>query len=166
MLALSSCSTLGGGAAAPAATPSVTAVVDPSVPSPSASAEHTVPPDPTDTPSTAPTASAPASAPATLGTVTPFVTTAGWDASSRELVASAIVPKIVEQGGICTLTATRNGVTRTASAGTGPGAQYTGCGSLALPGSKLAAGSWTVTVSYRSAKYSGTSAPRTVTVGG
>jgi hypothetical protein len=170
-LALTSCSLLGI-APTSAATPSAgpTEIFDPSIPTeaPSASPTPTDSPLPTATtvPTTAPKPTAkPTTAPAAgKKQAQPFITAAGWDRGSAVLDVQALIPKTVESGGRCTLTARRGSVTVTATSTAAPGAQDTQCNPMDIPGSRLTSGTWTVTVTYVSARSVGTSASRSVQV--
>lgn len=160
---LSSCSALGGPGGSPVASSSAD-VVDPSVQTPTPTptvASDTPAPIASDTPTPAATSTA---APVDGKTsVTPFITTADYDASGKALDVSAIVPNVIEAGGTCTVTITSAGTTRTATANGVAASSYTGCEAVSF--AKPAAGTWTVTVRYSSTKAAGTSAARTVQVG-
>ena len=93
-----------------------------------------------------------------------FVTSASWDRSADALGASALVPKLVEQGGTCTLTATQGSTTRTATSVAVAASSYTACSELSIPGSRLGNGTWSVRVAYASSDAVGTSAVKTVQV--
>ncbi|WP_448615672.1 hypothetical protein [Modestobacter sp. URMC 112] len=62
---------------------------------------------------------------------------------------------VVEQGGTCTLTLTRDDTVRTASAEGTPDATTTACGGLAVPLSDLASGTWEAVLGYESDRSSG-----------
>jgi hypothetical protein len=164
VVVLSSCSLLQV-APTPVVTssPHQTEVIDPSIPTSTPSATA---PDPGATPFGSPTPTpAPTLVPgSTKRAVSPFVTLAGWDASSSELDVSALVPNLVEGGGTCTATVTKGGVTRTASAPAAAVSTYVGCNPMAIPGSALSSGTWTVRVSYSSRTAAGVSAAKTVEV--
>lgn len=158
---LASCSGLGAapGEVAPSASGS-TAVVPSESAAPSSSASAT--PEPTAplvvaTPSTAVTTPGKAA-------VVPFVTSATWDSGRGVIDVSAIVPKILESG-TCTAVAVKGDVTLQKSGDAAAASSYTGCSQLAIGGSELTSGTWSVTVSYASDESAGTSAARTVTVG-
>jgi hypothetical protein len=167
MLALTSCSLLQVAPSA-AVSPAPTEVVDPSIPSasPSPSASDSATPDPSATPFGSPTPTpTPTLVPgSTKRAVTPFVTLADWDASADELDVSALVPNLVERGGVCTATVTKGGVVRTASASAAAVSTYVGCNPMTIPGAGLSAGTWTVHVTYSSPGAAGTSAAKTVAV--
>lgn len=133
---------------APAPTPSP----EPSEPSPTAVSPQ---PDPTSTLS--PTTDAGGSPTAVT------VTIHGWDTQQQvaELVAYADVR---EEGGVCTLTMTRDGVEVTASVDAIADASTTSCGSISIPRSELVPGSWQARVDYLSAQHSGRSALVTIEV--
>lgn len=161
--ALSGCGALGS---APASTPepsssssSSTAVIDPSVPS--ATPVATVAPSASPTPVEKVTA---APAPKDSRTaVTPFITSALWDAKTGRLDVSAIVPGVVEEDGTCIVTATSGDTERRATAGGVAASSYTGCEAVSFTG--LAAGTWQVRVRYTSDHAVGASASRAVRAG-
>jgi hypothetical protein len=167
IVALSSCSLLQI-APTPVATssPQQTEVIDPSIPLPTPSATGAPTPDPSATPLGSPTPSAtPTFVPgSTKRAVSPFITLADWDASSSELDVSAIVPNLVESGGTCTATVSKGTVVRTASAPAAAVSTYVGCNPMAIRGSLLSAGTWTVHVTYSSRTAAGVSAAKTVEV--
>lgn len=156
---LASCSGLGAapGEVAPSASGS-TAVApsESSAPSASAAPESTAPLV-VATPSTVVTTPGKAA-------VVPFVTSATWDSGRGVIDVSAIVPKILESG-TCTAVAVQGDVTLQKSGDAAAASSYTGCSQLAIGGSELTSGTWSVTVSYASDESAGTSAARTVTVG-
>lgn len=136
-------------ASAPAEPPSSSA------PAPSAST-----PAPSETASVAPSASASASA--SKAAVEPFVTSTAWDGKGIDI--GALVPKVVESGGICTARAERDGTAVEQSGPAVAASSYTGCPQLVLKGAELVPGTWTVTVSYSSDTSAGTSKAASVTV--
>jgi hypothetical protein len=156
----------------PQPSPVATKVVDPSMvaPSPdtgtSAPATATPTPGASDAPTDAPSASPrPTASPATTrAAVTPFITAALWDKDANLLDVEAIVPKIVEDDGTCTLVARKGDTVRMVSQPAAPAASTTTCNPLQISGSKLTAGTWTVTISYVSARSTGVAASKTVTV--
>lgn len=85
------------------------------------------------------------------------VTYAEWDSATRTVVASGLVGGVVESGGTCRLTLTRNGQNVTVDAPASPDAANTYCGEMAVPGQRLTIGTWQATVTYRSAKFTGSS---------
>lgn len=169
LLTLTSCSLLDP---TPPPTPVATKVVDPSMvaPTPDAStpAPATASPGATAAPTDAATASPSPSASATpsdaRATVTPFITIALWDRDSGLLDVEGMVPKIVEDDGTCTLVARKGSTVRMVSQPAAPTASSTACNPLQLPGAQLSDGTWTVTISYVSARSTGVAASKTVTV--
>ncbi len=167
LLTLTSCSLLDP---TPAPTPVATTVVDPSMvaPTPDASADPTATASPGAT--TAPSAPASASPTPTAAptdaraSVTPFITIAMWDRDSGLLDVEGMVPRIVEDDGTCTLVARKGDTVRMVSQPAAPSASSTICSPLQLKGSQLSDGTWTVTISYVSARSSGVAASKTVTV--
>ncbi|RIX26578.1 hypothetical protein [Amnibacterium setariae] len=157
----------------PAATPGAAAsspaadVVDPSVASPTPTepvAADTPLPTATPVATTAPSASA---GPVDRRkAVTPFITTADWDAGAKALDVSAIVPGVVESDGTCTVTVSSGATTRTATSRGVGASSYAGCPAVSFAG--LAAGTWAVHVRYASDGAAGDSAAGkndTVTIG-
>lgn len=162
LTALTSCSAFGGGPAA-AVTSSTENVQDPSIPTATPTVQvASDTPLPTAT-ATAVATSAPTSGPAARTAVTPFITNASWDASSKALDVSAIVPGVVESGGTCTVTVRLGSTTRSATGHGVAASSYTGCEAVSF--ASLAAGTWTVDVAYASSKSAGTSKTGTVRVG-
>lgn len=78
--------------------------------------------------------------------------------------ASAIVPGLVESGGVCTLTLTREENTVAASTDATEGRESVYCGLLTVDRADLTAGLWTAVVSYASATRSAESAPSPINV--
>ncbi len=92
------------------------------------------------------------------------VTYAEWDRGIPGVAVGAHVQAVTESGGTCTLTLEQGD--RTSSV-TGPGEREpsaTSCPGLVLPGEELGSGTWTVTVTYESDGFSGTSDPVEVTI--
>ncbi|TWX40273.1 hypothetical protein ES689_02055 [Frigoribacterium sp. ACAM 257] len=149
----------------PAATPSASAEpgTDPSEPDSGPSAEPTpaVPVGPGQQTTEVPAAPAPGTTPVS---VTPFVTFDQWTAESSTLTVGATVPEVVEQGGVCTLTATRGAATVSGSFTALPSASSTDCGSMALSSPSFSAGTWTVSVAYASPTAAGTLSDYEVTI--
>lgn len=94
--------------------------------------------------------------PTPSATVTPVITTTGQYGSDVEVSAS--VSGVVEDGGICTLTATK-GANKVTKQTTGVrNAQNTSCPTFIIPRSEFAAaGDWNTVVTYKSTGYTGTS---------
>jgi hypothetical protein len=167
LLTLTSCSLLDP---TPQPTPVATKVVDPSMgaPSPDATtpAPATASPGATTEPTDAATASpSPSTTPAdSRKTVTPFISAAIWDKDSGLLDVEGMVPNVVEDDGTCTLVARKGGTVRMISQPAASAASTTTCNPLQLPGSQLSDGTWTVTISYVSARSKGVAASKTVTV--
>jgi len=167
LITLTSCSLLDP---EPQPSPVATKVVDPSMVAPSpdtgTSAPATPAPADSDAPTDAPSPSPrPSASPVvTRAAVTPFITAALWDTDSNLLDVEAIVPKIVEDDGTCTLVARKGDTVRMVSQPAAPAASTTTCNPLQISGSKLTAGTWTVTISYVSARSTGVAASKTVTV--
>jgi hypothetical protein len=100
----------------------------------------------TDEPAVAPSAEVPV-------TITYF----GWDPAREEVQLAGFVGGLVEDGGVCTLTLTKDGATvsrdRTALAD----ASTTSCGEVSVPGAQLEAGTWQAVLTYSSTGHTGTS---------
>lgn len=95
--------------------------------------------------------------------VSPVITSASQ--AGNEVTISAYVAGVVEEGGTCTLKATKGSLTVTKSV-TGVGnATTTNCPPIFVSTSEFSeTGEWTATVSYESAKASGSSQSKTFTV--
>jgi hypothetical protein len=90
---------------------------------------------------------------------------ADWDAASSGLLVAAVVTDVVEDGGTCTVTASRDGAQVSVTGSATADATSTTCGEIAVPGSRLGgSGTWSVTVAYRSATAAGASAATDVAV--
>jgi hypothetical protein len=89
---------------------------------------------------------------------------AEWDAAGSRLEAAGFVADVIQSGGVCTVTAIRNGTVVEVAVDAEADATTTNCGVLTVPGDRLVAGDWQVALSYRSATHQGTSQPLTVTV--
>lgn len=96
------------------------------------------------------------------GDATVQVSYADWTGSGVEV--NAVVLDRVEDGGTCTVTLTRDGETREASAAAFADVTTTICEPLTLAGADLAAGTWRAVVSYDSDRASGTAEAVEVTV--
>jgi hypothetical protein len=155
--------------ASPTRTPSPTSSAtaepgaDPSEPASGASATPTpaVPVGPGQQTTEVPAAPAPGTTPVS---VTPFVTFDQWTAGTSTLTIGATVPEVVEQGGVCTVTATRGAATVSGSFTALPSASSTDCGSMALSSPSFTAGTWTVSVAYASPTAAGTLSDYEVTI--
>ena len=173
----------GGPDAQPSVSPTASADATPST-TPSPTVEPSAEPsDPADdgsaapAPSPSPTSAAPVGpgqqttqvpAPPAAGTtpvsVTPFVTFDQWSAADGTLTVGATVPEVVEQGGVCTLTATMGTASVSGSFTALPSASSTDCGSMALSSPSFTAGTWTVSVAYASPTAAGTLSDYEVTI--
>jgi hypothetical protein len=74
------------------------------------------------------------------------------------------VPGIYEEGGTCTLILTKGSQRATGTSKSIKNVSETSCGFIKISRSRLAAGSWTATVSYGSAVAKGISQPQTIEV--
>lgn len=97
------------------------------------------------------------------GNVTPVISDAGKYGTDIEV--SAFVPSIIEEGGTCTMKAVLDNHTVTKQTTSLRNAQNTSCPAFIVPRSEFpAAGTWTITVSYSSATYNGTSEARKLAI--
>jgi hypothetical protein len=87
-----------------------------------------------------------------------------WNAKTKQAEANAFATNVVTTEATCTLTLTRNGVTRTATRTAHRSAADTQCGTMTIPGSRLSPGDWTAQVTFTAPTAVGTSDPFTVTV--
>ncbi|MGY1719543.1 hypothetical protein ACI8AG_10920 [Blastococcus sp. SYSU DS0552] len=110
------------------------------------------PPTPAATPSAAPRA------------VDVSPTYSGWDRPTAGVVVGGVVSGVIEGGGTCTATLTRNGVSAEGSSDGVPDARTTSCGEIRVPGDRLSSGEWSATLTYRSPTSAGESATFTVVV--
>lgn len=102
------------------------------------------------------------SAPPENGKVTPIITS--WGQANEKVEVAARVPGVLEEGGTCTLTLKKDGVTRSATSQGIANVSEVSCGFIAIPRSSLTAGEWSATVSYSSPKANGVSEAKTITV--
>jgi hypothetical protein len=115
--------------------------------------------------SAGPTASvAPTSSPKpSLAAATVTVTNSGWDAAADRLWVSGFVPD-PENGGTCTLTATKGAATVTVTQGAQADATTTTCVSVTIAHARLSSGTWSAVLAYHSATRAGQAAPVTIEV--
>jgi hypothetical protein len=92
------------------------------------------------------------------------LTSWGWNAAQRSAQARGYASGVVEGGGTCTLTLTRDGRSVTADTEATPDASTTACGSVAVAGDRLAPGTWQAVMSYDSPTSAGSSAPVQIVV--
>lgn len=95
--------------------------------------------------------------------VTPVVGSWGQNTTTKAVEVSGYVA-LVESGGICTLTLKKAGQEVTESKSATPDAQTTSCGLISIARSRLAAGDWVATISYKSSTSEGTSSSITIGV--
>lgn len=81
-----------------------------------------------------------------------------------DFVINGYIPHIIEKGGECTVSLTKDGVNKTATKTALQNAQDTTCGQLRIPFSSLSPGSWVATISYRSSTSEGISQPVNIEV--
>ena len=77
---------------------------------------------------------------------------------------NAYIPGIFEDGGVCTASFTKSGITKTKTSVGFQNVSYTQCSPIMLENNFLSPGQWAVTISYNSTSASGTSAPQTIEV--
>lgn len=92
--------------------------------------------------------------------VTPTLTSWGQNPSTKDLEAAGYVSGIVENGGTCTLTATRGSKQVSESISATQNAQNVSCGLITIARSNLSTGTWSLILSYSSASSEGTSNPQ------
>jgi hypothetical protein len=93
------------------------------------------------------------------GNVDVHVTYASWVAEDGGLEVDGFISGVVEDGGVCRVSATRAGTTLTAD-GQGLGdASTTSCGAVLLRNPRLTEGEWSVVLSYTSPTSTGKSEP-------
>jgi hypothetical protein len=93
-----------------------------------------------------------------------MITYSGWEDSSGAVEVGALVPGLVESDGACTLTLTSGSASSSVTAKAEPDAASTSCPLLSVKRSKLAPGTWSAIVTYKSSASSGTSDAVQVTV--
>jgi hypothetical protein len=137
------------------ATPSPTASSEPA-PSPSESA-----PQPSVGPDEPPVTAEPA--PTTPGRAVLTITFSGYDAAAGAVSVGGFAD-VIETGGTCTLTLTSGSRTASVSRPATADATTTTCGTLSVPRTQLAAGSWSAVLGYVSPTSSGLSDAVTIEV--
>ncbi|WXF90197.1 hypothetical protein WDV91_12325 [Curtobacterium flaccumfaciens pv. flaccumfaciens] len=90
---------------------------------------------------------------------TAVVTFAGWDTGSKTLQAGGLVSGTTDTSGKCTFTATKDGVTRTATSTAQASASSVNCAQVSFPAAKVSSGTWSVTLTYAVGSASTTSDP-------
>jgi len=90
---------------------------------------------------------------------TSVVTFAGWDTGSKTLQAGGLVSGTTDTSGKCTFTATKDGVTRTATSTAQASASSVNCAQVSFPAAKVSSGTWSVTLTYAVGSASTTSDP-------
>jgi len=94
--------------------------------------------------------------------VTPALTFAGYaDAAKQQVEVDAFVQGVLEDGGTCTMTATKGGQKVTAQSTGRANVSQTRCENIIVDRAKFpSGGTWSVVVTYESATASGSSAPQ------
>ncbi|OGL34605.1 hypothetical protein A3F65_00715 [Candidatus Saccharibacteria bacterium RIFCSPHIGHO2_12_FULL_47_16b] len=93
--------------------------------------------------------------------VTPFISSWGQN-QSNDVEVRGYVEGIYEDGGTCTAALTKDGQQVSQSRTSVANAQNTSCGLITVPRSKLSPSVWSITLSYSSGSYEGSS--KTVTL--
>ena len=104
--------------------------------------------------------------PASKRQVTPLISSWGKNPDdTQNFYVNGFVPNLVEDGGTCTLTMTKNGQTVTQTKAAVINATNTSCGEIAVPYASLGKGTtWQANLRYSSATAEGTSATTSVEV--
>lgn len=92
------------------------------------------------------------------------LTYSAWSPADRQVLAGGYVTGVIEDGGVCTLTLTRNGATVVVEGAAMADATTTVCGGLSVAGSRLTAGTWQAVLSYASSTHTGASSAAAVEV--
>lgn len=108
-------------------------------------------------------ASDPEPSAAPVGTGSVRITYADWNPEARVVEAGGILPDVVEVGGVCTLTLSKDGESVTATVEGLPDARSTNCGGLVIADT-LSAGTWSAVIDYRSARTEASSEPAQVQI--
>ena len=98
-----------------------------------------------------------------IASVAVTVTTSGWDAKAQQLWVAGFVPT-PEEGGTCTLTATKVTQSVVVQRSATPDATTTTCGSVTIDGARLSPGTWTAVLAYQSPTRAGAAGPVTIEV--
>jgi hypothetical protein len=85
-------------------------------------------------------------------------------AENKNVEANGYISGVMEEGGTCTLTLTKDGTKVSESRKSLNDAQSTICGLIVIPREKLSTGEWKATITYSTSKYQGTSEERSVQV--
>ena len=93
-----------------------------------------------------------------------FVTYAQWDTAAAAVELAGYLSGAEETDGECTLALSKGPLHVSTTAPATPDATSTSCGQLSVAGSRLAPGTWTAVLSYRSRRTAGSSDPVEVTV--
>lgn len=100
----------------------------------------------------------------TGGAVSVMVTHGGWVPPDGPVEVDGFVTGVVEDGGTCRVTLTRDGEELTAEGVGAADATTTICPSVSLGDAELAAGTWQAVLSYSSPTSTGASAPMEILV--
>jgi len=104
----------------------------------------------------------PPTTPGQKKTVTPVITSWGFNTFTQQVEVTGYVGGVIENGGTCTLTLEKSGQKVTESKTAIADAQTTSCGLMTVTGNRLSPGNWTAMLSYTSSNVEGSSEPRTV----
>jgi hypothetical protein len=93
-----------------------------------------------------------------------FITDAIWNPETDSVEVGSFVQGVVESGGTCTVTMTKDGERANATGAAEQDATTTWCGVIAISGNQLSSGVWSAVVTYESSSTHGTSELTKVTV--
>lgn len=93
------------------------------------------------------------------------ISRASWDESRQAIVGAAVVPGVVESGGVCTVSGSTSGTTVEVTVEAEADASSTVCGEWVLPVSPSVRSTWQVTVAYVSDLHRGESQTIEVEIG-
>lgn len=96
--------------------------------------------------------------------VKPIISSYGQDIQNKAVSVSGYIPGIVEDGGLCTLTLKNGSQTITQDKTSTRDAKTVSCGFIDIERSRLSAGTWSATLTYKSSTSSGTSQPQSIEV--
>ncbi|WP_156099229.1 hypothetical protein [Bifidobacterium psychraerophilum] len=85
-----------------------------------------------------------------------------WDAGDEGISANGSVNNVIENGGTCSLTASKGTTVKSVSKQSIANATTTACGEMTIPISQLSSGDWVIELKYTSNTASGSSATQNV----
>ncbi|WP_066582664.1 hypothetical protein [Cellulomonas timonensis] len=119
---------------------------------------------PSELPAGVPTSDQAPTAPVNPAAVEVSITFAQWSASSGAVEVAGFAAIAPEPAGTCTVRLARGADEVVVSTEAVPAATTMSCGTVSVPGGKVARGSWTATLTYESATGTGTSPQTTIEV--